>query len=163
MNAPSMVPFCSCSAISVGGTPTGVAPSAATRSRTVGEAKRMRSPLKSSRLRIAFLVVCGAARLVREEHQHLDALVLGVEVFRAQLGVVQHLGADLGAADHERQVDDLGQREASRRAAVQEPGDVGLAGAREVVVRRRRAHLRRREALHDRCARPNPSRAAPTT
>ena len=49
----------SCSAISVGGTPTGVAPSAATRSRTVGEAKRSRRPLKSSSVRIAFFVVCG--------------------------------------------------------------------------------------------------------
>ena len=42
-----------------GGTPTGVAPSAPTRSRTVGEATRSRRPLKSSRLRIAFFVVCG--------------------------------------------------------------------------------------------------------
>jgi hypothetical protein len=86
-------------------------------------------------------------RLVREEHQHLHALVLGVEVLRAQLRVVQHLGADLGAADRVGQVDELGHREASRRAAVQEPRHLGLAGTREIVVRRGRRHLRVGEVL----------------
>jgi hypothetical protein len=59
MNVPSIVPFCSCSAISVGGTPTGVAPRPCTRSRIGGDANRRRMPLKSSMVRIAFLVVCG--------------------------------------------------------------------------------------------------------
>jgi hypothetical protein len=53
----------------------------------------------------------------------------------------------LGAAHHVRQVDDLGEREAARRAAVQEPRHVGLPGAREVVVRRGRRHLRVGEML----------------
>jgi len=72
----------------------------------------------------AFHVLDGADRhlgrvdiagLVREQQQHLDALVFGIEVFRAQLGVVEHLGANLGAADEIRQLDDLGQREAAGR------------------------------------------------
>ena len=46
--------------------------------------------------------------------------------------------------------------------AVQEPGDVGLAGAREVVVLLHRPHLRAREALERRCGRRNPSPACPT-
>ena len=36
------------------------------------------------------------AGLVREQQQHLHAAVLGVEILGAQLGVVEHLGADLG-------------------------------------------------------------------
>ena len=73
--------------------------------------------------------------------------MLGVEILCAQLGVVQHLGADLGASREIGQLDDLGQREAPRRGAVQEPGDVRLPGAREVVVLLDRAHLRAGEAL----------------
>ena len=61
--------------------------------------------------------------------------------------IVEHLGADLGRADQVWQLRYLGQREAARRRAVQEPGDVGLAGAREVVVLLHRPHLRSREAL----------------
>ena len=104
----------------------------------------------------AFHVVGGAdrlldgmhvARLVGEQQQQLDAAMLGVEIFRPQLGVVERLGADLGAADKVGELHQLGQREAPGGRAVQEPGDVGLPGAREVVVLRHRTHLRPGEAL----------------
>ena len=98
------MPFCSCSTCSVGSTPTGVPPSAATKSRMVGEAKRRRRPFMSSMVRIGFLGGVHVAGLVREQQQHLHALVLGVEILGAQLGVVEHLGADLGAAHQVGQV-----------------------------------------------------------
>ena len=110
MNVPSIVPFCSCSTCSVGSTPTGVPPSAATKSRMVGEAKRRRRPFMSSVVRIGFLGGVHVAGLVRQQQQHLHALVLGIEIFRAQLGIVEHLGADLGAAD------EIGQLRRSRSA-----------------------------------------------
>jgi hypothetical protein len=60
--------------------------------------------------------------------------VLGVEILLAQLGIVEDLGADLGAADEVRHLGDLGQGKASGGGAVEEPHDVGLAGAGEVVA-----------------------------
>ena len=86
---------------------------------------------------------------MRQQQQHLDALVLGIEVFRAQFRIVQHLGADLGAADEVGHLHDFGEREAARCCAVQEPGDVGLAGPGKVVVLLHRTHLRAGETLDD--------------
>ena len=88
------------------------------------------------------------ARLMGEQRQHLHALVLGVEIFRAQFRIVQHLGADLGGADQIGHLHDAGQREAARRRAMQEPGNVGLAGAGEIVMLLHRTHLRAGKALH---------------
>jgi len=81
------------------------------------------------------------------QQQHVHAAMLGVEVLAAQRAVVQHLGADLGAAHHVGQRDQLRQRKSPRGAAVQEPGHVRLPGARQVVVARRRRHLRAGEML----------------
>ena len=61
------------------------------------------------------------AGLMREQQQHLHALVLGIEIFRAQFRIVQHLGPDLGAADQIGHLHNSGQREAARSGAMQEP------------------------------------------
>ena len=91
-------------------------------------------------------LACGVqiAGLVREQIKNLQALIFGREESK-HLRIVQRLDADLGAADHIGQLDDLGQREAAGRRAVQEPGDIGNAGARIVGVVLHRPHLARRE------------------
>ncbi len=107
----------------------------------------MRSPFMSSVVRIGFLGGVHDAGLMGQQQQHLDAAVLGVEILGAQLGIVQRLGADLGAADQVGQLDELGQGKAPRGGAVQEPDDIRLPGAREIVVLLHRPHLRSGEAL----------------
>ena len=147
MNTPSIVPFCSCSTCSVGSTPTGVPPRAATKSRIVAEAKPESQPSHVVGGADRLLGRVHVAGLVGEQQQHLDAPVLGIEMLRPQLRIVEQLGADLGAADEIGQLHQLGQRKASGRRAVQEPGDVRLPGAREIVVLLHRAHLRAGETL----------------
>src|SRR4026207_255132 len=100
MKLPSRVPFCIASSWSAGEMPTGVPPSAVMKLPLVGEAGRRRGARAAPCLGGALGLLRGVdvAGLVREEQQHLHALVLGVEVLAAQLRVVDHLGADLGAA-----------------------------------------------------------------
>ena len=163
MNTPSRVPFCSCSTCSVGGTPTGVAPSARDEIADRGRREADAQARMSSTAADGLLGRVHVAGLVGEEQQDLHALVLGVEVLGAQLGVVEHLGADLGAADQIRELDQLGQRKAPGRRAVREtrPRRPDRCG------RSRSAAAPGRSATpgtaSPRSGRPTPSRAARTS
>ena len=88
-----------------------------------------------------------AAWLVGEQVQDLGATVLGVKVLGAQIGVVQGLDPDLCAADEVRHVDQLGERKATRRRAMQDVGDLGGAVAGKVEMLGRGPHLRTRKLL----------------
>jgi len=97
MNTPSSVPFCSISSCR-----------AAARRRCSAERGDEVADSGRGEADAQALEVCGGAdRLLRgvhvaglvcEEQQYMHAAMLGIEVLGAQLGVVQGLGADLGAA-----------------------------------------------------------------
>ena len=101
----------------------------------------------------ALHVVHGAHRLVRGEQvarlsgqkiEDLQALVFRLEQLK-HVGIVERLGADLRAAGHVGQLDDLGERETARSGAGQVPGDVGDPGARIVDIVLHRSHFVGRE------------------
>ncbi len=83
-----------------------------------------------------------------EEDEDLYALVLGVEELLAQLRIVEGARPGIGAPDHVRQVDELGEGKPPRRPAVKEPRHVGAPRARQIEVLLRRPELRAGEALH---------------
>ena len=93
-----------------------------------------------------------AAGLVREQVEHLGALVLGVEILGAQLGVVEDLDAVFGTRREVGHVGQFGQRKAPRCCAVQDVGYLGGAVTREVKMLRRRPHLRAGEMFEAQAA-----------
>jgi len=77
-------------------------------------------------------------RRIGGEKENLDACVLTADIPGQQL--LQRRRARQRAGNR-GQVRELRQREPARRGAVDHVGDIGRAGAREVVLRGRRAEL----------------------
>jgi hypothetical protein len=89
---------------------------------------------------------------MRVNLQYLQAFMFGVEILTPQSRVVQHFGCMFTAAKHERQIADFCQRKSARSPAVQNPGDICLAAARDIVIFCNRPELPARQDIESNLA-----------